>query len=682
MHRSTSILFSLALSGILFLTAGCAGMQNTADNRYADDPNVVAVVGNEPITLSTFEREYAESVGSREVARTDSLAGYVDFLERYVNYRLKVRAAYERGYADNPDIQSELSSYRSEFGLPYLMDDRVLDPLVREMYDRSQYAVDASHILIRLPQQPSPQDTLAAFQQIQALEDSLERGADFADLARRHSQDPSASRQGRRGFEGRLGYFSAGQLVEPFETIAYETPEGEISEVFRTRFGYHIMKVHDRREVPADIRVSHILIRPEQNNEAAWDAARSRIDSLETAIAQGADFGQLATEYSEDPGSARKSGELGVISFASPLVQPFKDAAFDLEAEGDVSEPVRTRFGFHLIKLLERRPKPTLDESYNRLKKQVEQMPRYNQAREQYIQEAVKENEARIDTLAIQQAFADAPEDSLLQFLVEGRISNTSEYFAHFQDTSYTFEALEDYAPSARVRGRGMQQIYNLAQSFLADHVLDYEAGMLEERDPYFGQVMADFEDGLMLFALMEDEVWNAARQDSAALRRYFEEHREDYNLPERTRILAIQSASDSLLAAAESQLHPGADVSAVLEEVQIDSSSFVLDTLHLAEPSNSVYDQALALSEGGHTDVLTHENSYLVLINQGTEAARPMTFKEARPQVVNAYQEVLEDDLIEQLRETYDTKLYPSRLSQAYREPADAQAATSALIE
>ena len=682
MQRSTSILFSLALSSILFLTAGCAGTQNAADDRYSDDPNVVAVVGNEPITLSTFEEEYAKTVGSREAARDDSLAGYVDFLERYVNYRLKVRAAEDRGYADNPDIQSELSSYRTQFGLPYLMDDRIVDPLVREMYDRSKYAVNASHILIRLPEEPTARDTATAYRQVEALQDSLEQGADFASLARRHSQDPAASIEGRRGYEGRLGYFSSGQLVEPFETVAYNTPPGELSDIFRTRFGYHIMKVHEKREVPADLQVAHILIRPRDKSEAEWAAARQTIDSLESEIASGADFGSLAQEYSQDPGTARKSGDLGYISFASPLVEPFKNAAFDLEQVGEVSEPVRTRFGFHLIKLLDRREPPTLKESYDQLKEQVKKMPRYHQEREAYIQEAMAENDASIDTAAINQAFAGVASDSLIHYLVQGQIANPSATVARFRDTSYTFKELARFAGNARMQGQGIEQMYSLAHNFLSDRVLNYEAAMLEERDPYFGQVMADFEDGLLLFALMEDAVWNAARQDSAALRRYFEEHRGAYHLPERTRILAIQSASDSLLTAAESRLRPGADVSAILEDLQIDSSSFVLDTLHLAEPSNSVYDQALSLSEGGHTDVLTHENSYLVLINQGIEPARPMTFEEARSQVVNAYQEVLEDSLIEQLRDTYDTEVYPSRLSQAYQEPADTQTATSALVE
>ena len=257
-----SLLLLTALLTSATLIVGCSGSRTAAVPAGADDPSVVAVIDGEPLTLDEFETRYARASGGAAVAADDSLEAYRDFLQRYVNFRVKVKAARDAGLDESDEVLSEIRTYRTNLARPYLIEREVLEPLVREVYDRRQETIDASHILIRVGPVPTPADTLAAYEKLVMVLDSVRAGTDFGDLAVRHSEDPSAQREGRPGYRGRLGFFEAGRMVQEFEDVAYETPVGEVSDIFRTQFGYHILQVNERRENVAPVQVAHIMIVP------------------------------------------------------------------------------------------------------------------------------------------------------------------------------------------------------------------------------------------------------------------------------------------------------------------------------------------------------------------------------------------------------------------------------------
>ena len=658
---------------IVMLAAACGSSERTMLPAEADHPNVVAAFGEEVLTLEEFERQYARSTGSAGTAAGDSLAEYRDFLERYVNFRLKVAAATEAGIPDQPSVREELGSYRARLARPYLLDQEVIDPIVRQIYDRRRQLVDVSHVLFRVPPQVSDADTLEVYRRLQAVRDSIVRGADFGVLAARHSEDPSASGEpGAPGYRGRLGYFTGGSLVEPFETFAYTTPVGEVSPIFRTQFGYHFLNVHDRRPAVPQIRVSHIMVRPEPTTR---DSARVRtlLEGLKSEIDEGGDFAELAREHSQDQQSAGQGGDIGFVAYAAQLPEAFREAAFAIEDVGDAAGPVETPFGFHLIRLTERAEPPTFEESYEELKALASRLPRTGAAEEELAREILAQPGVHVDTARVVDAFAGMSPDSAWSVLTAGSLPESvlADTFFVIGDTSFAIRHLAD------LDGRGLAAssvdtesfIRQVVGAFVTQKAIDLEALRLEDRDPDFRRLMQEFRDGLVLFEFMEDSVWARAEQDSAALRAYYDERSESYRWPERTRVISLQSASDSLLDDVVNRLDAGLGMAELSVSLTEDSTAGLrIDTTLIADSTYAVYDRALELREGERTAVLPHQGTYIVLMNDGKEPPRTKTFEEARSAVVSAYQEVVEERLIERLRRRYAARTFPERLVHAHR--------------
>lgn len=674
----------MAAATSALLLAGCSSSQQTV----AEDPNVVAVINSQPFTLVDFEERYARTAGSRAAAADDSMAAYADFLERYVDFRLKVLAAQEAGYATDSTIQAEIKGYRTSFAKPFLLDKEVINPVIQTLYERRKEMVDASHILIRFPDNPSGHDTLVAYNKILDLKDSLAKGSDFGELAFKFSEDPSA--QGRAdspGYRGRLGYFSAGRMVDAFESAAWNTPVGEVSDIIRTRFGYHLLYIHDRRPAVQDIRLSHILIRLQGTTAEDTTAALERIRDLQERIANGEDFARLAQGFSDDARSGPQGGDIGWLAYDNyNIVLPFREAAFELENVGDVSDIVETRFGYHLIKLTERKAPGTLIDEYENLKQMASRLPRTNAAETALRKAIITDRGGRYDTTTVMRVLAGVTPDSVLIRISGEHLPDSlrDQTFATLGDSAYTWTDWSQFTKSARVQAQDNleAQVDALAGAFLESVALDYEAAALEERDDEFRTIMEEFKDGLMLFKLMEDSVWTAAAQDTAALEAYYEAHQETYQYPDRTRIITLFSASDSLLKAAVERIDAGLSFADLAAEMAQDSTrSLRMDTVLVAGHTDSVYDLAVGLEAGAHTAPIRDRTGQTVLFNDGIEPARQKTFVEARTEVVSSYQEMLEAQLLADLRARYNVRTYPERLSQAFSQPVSVQTAEASSI-
>ncbi|HEX9659308.1 MAG TPA: peptidylprolyl isomerase, partial [Rhodothermales bacterium] len=346
--RWHSIVWICVGVGLTSFISGCGGTKPAATD--AVNPHIVARFAGQELTVLEFEDRYARSVGGRDAAMEDSLADYEEFLTRYVDFRLKVTEAKANGLDRDSALIAEIEEYKKQLAGPYLVDQEIVDDLVREVYQRQQEEISASHILVRVEGEGTPDDTLAAYQRIKTLRDSVAAGASFADIAARNSDDPSAVRN-----RGDLGVFTGGRMIKAFEDRAYSTPVDSMSEIFRTRFGYHVLQVHSRGERSPDIRAAHILIRATEDDTVE---ALAKVSEVMAKLEAGVEFADLAFEYSDDQGSAPQGGELGFFG-RGRMVAPFEEAAYSLEKVGDVSAPVRSRFGYHLIKLLEVGELPT-----------------------------------------------------------------------------------------------------------------------------------------------------------------------------------------------------------------------------------------------------------------------------------------------------------------------------------
>lgn len=342
-----------------------------------DDPTLMTVDG-QPVSRSEFEAIYKKN--NKEVSVTHEALD--EYLDLFINYKLKVRAAEDAGLDTALKFQTELKGYRQQLARPYLIDRGLNDQLMQEAYQRKTEEVRASHILVSLAPEASPEDTAAAWKRVMALRARVAGGEDFAKVAAGASDDPSAKTNG-----GDLGYFSVLQMVYPFETAAYKTPVGQISQPVRTKFGYHIIKTTDRRPAQGEMIVAHIMIRSVDDDgpdskaeaEAKIQEAYSRIMSGEMS------FADAALRYSDDAATSAKGGELPAFT-TGKMIPEFEQKAFALKHDGDISAPFKTPYGWHIVKRISYTDPPSYDEAKAELKNKISHDSRAEITRSKFLQ--------------------------------------------------------------------------------------------------------------------------------------------------------------------------------------------------------------------------------------------------------------------------------------------------------
>lgn len=367
------------------ILALCLGaLVGTTALAQVEDP-VLLTVDGKPVTRGEFEAIYKKNNKDAPVT-PEALNEYLDL---FINYKLKVREAEVEGLDTVAKFKTELDGYRKQLARPYLIDRELNDQLMKEAYDRMSVEVRASHILVQVAPEASPEDTLAAYKRLAALRARVVAGEDFATVAQSKggSDDPSATKNG-----GDLGWFSALQMVYPFETAAYNTRVGEVSAPVRTRFGYHIIKVVGKRPARGQIHAAHIMMRTAETDSPERTAeVEKRIREVHAQVISGQlAFGDAALRFSEDESSSGKGGELPMFG-TGKMIEEFEDAAFALKKDGDVSEPVKTRFGWHIIKRLEYKAPPTYEEARGELKAKISRDSRADITKKAFLEKLKKD---------------------------------------------------------------------------------------------------------------------------------------------------------------------------------------------------------------------------------------------------------------------------------------------------
>ena len=673
-----SVLF---LAFALAFYTGCSSTApvstSTMEEIMVED--LVAQYAGQTLVLDEFERRHSRSVGGVDSAITSSQDDLVEFLERFVDFRLKVLYARELGLDQDSSLHAEISSYRTQLARPYLLERDVLDPILLDIYEKRRTMVDASHILLRLPATAPPEDTLAAFNKLTAIRDSvLNHGKDFGDMAFAYSEDPSAKQSGI-GSRGRLGFFIGGMMVKNFEDRAYSTNIGGVSQVFRTQFGYHLVKVHDKKDKVPDLWVSQIQTRERQTTSNDTRTPRERLEDIRDRIVAGEEFEQLAFELSEERESGQRRGNIGKVEYLNPRIPDnFKEAVFALENPGDLTELIETQFGFHLVRLDRREEMKSFEDSYEELRSAAMRLPRVQQAEQDLAREARDRYGFTVDTTAILNTLDGHPllSNDIYSITTE---ENRLVPVISIADSVYTLSNLIQFAENTGSRGiqDTLRQTMRIIDDFVLEKSINYEATNLENTDEEFKFVLDEFRDGLLLFKLMEDSVWTAAAQDTAALLEYFTPRANEFWHPDRYRIISLRTSDDSLLYNAGERLDNGIAMGEVFESLLMDTtiSPVTIDTTYLIEPNNSIFGKAVQQPVGGRTNPIINLGKYVMLINDGIDDARPKTFEEARAELVSIRQEQLEQDMIRRLRMKFDAKTYPDMLVNAYKSvktPAD----------
>jgi peptidyl-prolyl cis-trans isomerase SurA len=546
--------------------AATTALPGSAAVPVASGP-VIETLGTYQVPASEFGYVYKKNNGTAPDFGTRQ--SVTDYLTLYTNFRLKVLDAEKRGLDTTQAFHRELDGYRQQLAQPYLTEKGVTDQLVREAYSRMGQEVNASHILIRVAPDASPADTAAAYQKIVALRQRVTGGGeDFTTVAGSTSEDPSAKENG-----GKLGYFTAMQMVYPFETAAYLTPVGQVSAPIRTRFGYHVIKVNDRRAAQGEIKVAHLMVRvTPQAPRTDSTTAHKKINELYGRLRKGESWDKLVTQFSEDAGSAASGGELPPFS-TGRMIPSFEEAAFKLQKPGDISAPVQTPYGWHIIRLVEKQPVPSFAVMEPTLKSKVAKDSRSELNRTAFLKRIRQEDQFVENSAGKALAFAQAD-----TALVKGRFKfNPAALTPSSTKSSKNAAKAGDKQPLFTIKGKpylvsdfltyaqqnqrprptaqpafAMQQLYDQ----YVDHSLtEFEKNSLDTKYEDYRMLVKEYRDGILLFQLMDEKVWTKAIEDTAGLRKFFLANQANYQFGQRVRGTVISAATPRLLARAQRQL-------------------------------------------------------------------------------------------------------------------------------
>lgn len=503
-------------------------------------------IGPNQIKTSDFKYVYNKNNASAPDAYSEK--SLREYLELYTNFRLKILEAEAEGRDTLKDFKAELEGYRKQLAQPYLTEKGVTEQLIKEAYERMKEEVSASHILLNVSPDAEPKDTLAAYTKIMEYRSKALAGENFDTLARRYSQDPSA----KQNF-GKLGYFTALQMVYPFEEAAYKTPVGSISMPVRTRFGYHILKVTGRRPSRGEVKVAHIMIRAGEGiSKEDSIAAKQKIEELYAKIQAGENWSELCSQFSDDYNSKTNGGELQTFASNQLGVASFEDAAFGLAKPGDISSPIKTPYGWHILKLIEKKPLKSFSEMESGIKTKVQKDSRSDMNKTIFIQKRKKEYNYTENAAILNNVFNTA-DSSLVKGTFSYKSDNTSLKLPLITIGTKTY-SLKDFYDYVSANQKPKQEMSPSAiqrsnfKAFSEKVVMDYEESRLADKYEDYRMLYDEYKDGILLFSLMDEKVWTKAVNDTLGLAAFFEKNKKNYTWKPRNEAIVLNAADEPTL--------------------------------------------------------------------------------------------------------------------------------------
>jgi len=615
-----------------------------AQKKNTDSDRILFTVRQEPVTTGEFMYLYKKNTLKPEDFTELKINNYLELL---INFKLKVMEARSRGLDTTSAFRKEFQSYREEVRKPYQARKEDVERLTRQVYQRLGEEVRASHILVLLKADASPADTAVALAKILTIRNRILAGEDFNVVAVATSEDNSVKVN-----RGDLGYFSALQMVYPFEEAAFTLPVGKVSAPVRTRFGYHLVLVTDRRPARGEVEVAHLMLR---TTGADDKKVKDKIFEIEAQLKAGRDWDDLCKEYSEDPATKNSGGKLrpfGIGVLAS--VPEFESAAFSLKDPGQVSDPVHTAYGWHLVKLIRKIPLAPYEEMEAGLRQKVSRDERVQLA-DKHRREQEKKAQAYVEsTETKQQVFAKA-DTSLTRghwrFAEDESLLNKT-LFA-FGTSTVTVREFAAFVRQNQ-KANAMSPTEYLQQ--LMDQMIDVRLGQLEEmrlvrEHPELGRLLREYEEGILLFTIMEKEIWTHIPSDTLVLKSFYESNKSKYQAGERLRARLFSSADKTFMDQMEQRVVRGDS----LRQEDLGRFKAVIPFRNYQRGDNKAVDKVSWVIGVHRTEVDGTE--YLVEVERLLPAGiRPLG--EARAQVLADYQDKQEKEWLKQLREKYPVKI------------------------
>lgn len=691
------IFFSL-LTLALMMTAA-QGLKAQTHN----DP-VIMEVNGKPIYKSEFMKDFLVSIGQDPAAAPTACTyekrkALEDYVELYANFRAKLTDAYTQRFDTLHSIKKELNGYRNELAAPYLIDSASMDRILREAYDRNHYAVHASHILIKCDQNASPADTMTAYTRAMEVYQKAIKGENFDTLAVVFSEDPSArgmiGNPNAQGNHGDLGCFTVFNMVYPFENASFNTPAGQISKPVRSSFGYHIVKVHARMPYFGKSSFQHIWIRGDQHNGQAAQLAKAAYEELK----DGADFARVVKNYSDDRSTMGNGGMIQDMDLGQ-MPPEYVEQISQMNV-GQFTKPFESQYGWHILYLVKKETIPAFEDMVPLYKQRLARDSRNKEPRSVFVDQCKKKYQFVDNTelylkrkvgktttkeyLASLQPSVAAIDSTVFRKkwkYQEGTVADMRPLFS-IGDQSYTNVDLLKYieANQTLVRNMGDLETYVREQykNFIADRVVAYADSRLELENPDFADLIAEYRNGLMIFAYNDKMIWHKAMKDTAGLNAFYatESNKRSLDNPADDYYFWNTRALVDVITVADSAYLSSAKAKKIIAKCQKKgiNATGLLSLLRGAAKVNDTSIVAVALEpktvEQNNQSLLknnewqrglyerANKKGYTLLIVNKIIDPCLKSVKEARGYYINDYQNYLDAELLKELRKKYNVVIH-----------------------
>jgi peptidyl-prolyl cis-trans isomerase SurA len=675
-NKGIAFLF-IALALFSGAITGCDSSKKTQSaTTVKNDPALLIFPGKDTVQKSEFEYVYQKNNGGWEAVKSHTAAQYQEYLDLYINFKRKVLEAERMQLHETEAFKTEFEGYRKQLAQPYLVEKDVQDQLVDEAYKRSKEMVSASHILLTASPESSPADTLKAYTRAVELRDSIVKfGKDFAEMARNYSQDPSAKQN-----DGALGYFGVFDMVYPFETGAFNTPVGKISPPVRSGYGYHLIRIDDRIKNTGKKTAAHIIIRVgPQYSAKTEEQADQKIQEIHQQIKAGGDWNEIVVKYSDDPNTANKGGDLG----NGRLIPEMENLKRQL-GKGEVSEPFKSAFGRHILKVTDVEPVKPYEEAKAEIKSRIARDSRSTLSRDRLIARVKRDNNFQMNQANVDKLIARIeknnqapaynkglwrPADSLYKDLYELPVYTIG------QDENEHVGTLRNYMDHYTKTRRGFdgatvaQATEKFMVTFIEDEMLAFEERQLPKKYREYRELLKEYRDGILLFSLTEDKVWRKAVEDTVGLKKFYEDNKSNFKAGERVKVTEYISEKRDIMDQVEKLLAEGKT------EKVIDSTVNRTSALN-CRIRTQTYEKAKAEKEavmfgkqpGFKSSVMDYGKAFRLLVLVETIPPGQKTFDEAKSECITQYQNYLEETWLSELKTKYPVRVQEKVLEKLFK--------------
>lgn len=624
----------------------------------------VLTIGKEKISLAEFERIYNKNRDIENSSIDNSSKSVEDYMELFINFKLKVIEAQALGMDTTQKFLNELNGYKKQLAAPYLTDESVFDNLVKEAYNRMQHEVSVSHIMIKLAKNASPKDTLEAFNKAITVYNKLKQGEDFTKLAKEYSEDPSVKQN-----EGNLGYFTVFRMVYPFENAAFNTPVGEFSKPVRTRFGYHIIKVNDKRKAKGRIKVAHIMVfTPKDMTEEDLQKAKTKIDSLYQLVTNGSDFAEVAKAFSEDKGTATKGGELREFG-TGEMVPEFEQEAFKLTQDGQISEPVKTAYGWHIIKRLSLKGVGSFEDEQKNIENKVRRTGRTSKSKDIFITGLKKEYDFK-QKKPVSDFYSVVDSTIFEGEWSADKASGLSKKFFQYAKEKVNQQEFANYLAEKQRKISPIpiqNYVDNQFKTFVEEKLLEYEKSKLEEKYPDYKYLAKEYHDGILLFDITNQKVWEKAIKDTTGLEAFYQKNKENYKWEKRTEAVIYscktKEIAEQTMKLAKKRVKDNLTEEEILEKINADQKDLLRIQHDKFEEGVSAYVDKFSDNKG-FTEIFEDKGRFIFVEIVDFLAPSIKELEEAKGLITSDYQDYLEKEWVKELRKKYSFEVNKSALS------------------